>query len=186
MLFNFHPERRSPISENPQDIETEKPIEKSLDDLYDDFPQKSKEFYDDFFERGAKEIHEFLGLNFRKSILKYDSEENIISAYLETIFPKRTQTFDGRVHGGAVAAAFDAAMGIPIGFARLLPKEAIMVMKELSNIEIKKPVPTEQPVSIEITCDREEQDRKFWMSAVIKQNDEILATAKSFYLKVNL
>ncbi len=154
----------------------------TLQDMYETLPDKSKAFYDEFFTSETKEINDFFNIDFTKSVLHADSGI-ITNASLEIVFPKRAQTFGGRVHGGAIAFAFDAFMGIPLGFAKCLPEEKIIVMRELSSIEILKPVPTEQPLTIEAVCEKED-GRKFWFSSKIMQGEEVLATAKAFFISI--
>ncbi|MFO0743784.1 MAG: class I SAM-dependent methyltransferase [Candidatus Paceibacterota bacterium] len=156
----------------------------TLKDLYNSFPENAKRFYNQYFEKDTKELYNFFDLDLQNFNLNYNKEGDIISATLTTSFPKKSQAVGGNMHGGSVAFALDASMGVPIGFAKLLPSESIMVARELSKIEILKPVPTDEEVTIEVTCEKETDMRKFWMSAVIKKGDEILAQAKSFFLKV--
>jgi hypothetical protein len=157
---------------------------KTLKDLRASFPENSQKFYDQYFEKDTKEIYDFFDLDLQQFKLNYNKEGKIVSATLDVSFPKRSQAVGGNAHGGSVAFVLDSAMGIPFGFAELLPDEAIMIARELSKIEIIKAVPTNTPVTVEVVCDQEVDKRKFWMSAAIKRGDEVLVSAKSFFLKI--
>lgn len=178
----------NPDNDSGKVEQREKIQERTLDSLYESFPEKSKRFYTMFFESGARETHDRLGLypeNFKQAVLHYDVEGNISGATMYVEFPENTKTFDGRVHGGNIGAVFDAVMGIPIGFARLLPAESIVVALEVTT-KIKEPVPTGEYLTLEIKCDKVEEERKFWMSVELKKDDKVLATGSSFYYKIPL
>ncbi len=155
----------------------------TLEEIRGNFPPEAGSFYDTFFEEGAKEVNDFLDLSLRNSKIFFDVNSNPIKAEIEHVFPIRTKTFDGRVHGGMIAAAFDIMMGVPLLFAKLLPNNMIAVAKELSEIEIFHPVPTRENIMIEVICEKNE-GRKFWMTAVIKQDEKILAKAAGFFLSI--
>lgn len=161
----------------------------TLGSLYNTFPQESKDFFDSFFSRNAKEFHDFLGLSencLKDSILVTGPDGQINKSITNMSFSSQTRTFDGRVHGGAIAAVFDAVMGIPIGFGTFLPDKQILITKELMSVEIFKPIPVNTEVVIEVVCDTSEDNRKFWLSSNVKIDNEIVATAKGFFLKINI
>ena len=156
---------------------------KTLENLRDSFPENSKKFYDQYFE-DVKESSDFFNLDLQKFKLHYNPDGTIVSADLPITFPKKSQGPSGSAHGGSISFVLDASLGVPLGFANLLPEESIMVTRELSKIEILKPIPTGEEVTIEVTPAKMELPRKFWMSATIKKGDEVLARADGFFLKV--
>lgn len=155
----------------------------TLKELRLGFSTEAGQFYDFFFNEGSKEVNDFLGLDLMTTEIFFDENNNPTKAVLKTIFPQNTQTFDGRVHGGMVAAALDIIMGVPLMFPMLLPEGQIAVSKELSKIEIFYPILTNESLSIEATCEKNE-GRKFWMTALIKREEQILAKAEGFFLSV--
>ena len=91
---------------------------------------------------------------------------------------QRHQGAPGYAHGGAVATILDDALGMLL---LILRRPAVTARIE---VDFRRPAYLGRPFEVEAWVDRVD-GRKLWMVAALRDQDELVAEARSLFLEVN-
>ena len=161
-------------------------MKRRLIDEYVLYPELSQKYFKQYFERDTKSLYEFYNLDLTE-IKVFRNLHMLEGVGMELEIPKRLQALNKNTHGGCLSFIFDAVMGVGLGFPMLMPENCIMQTREITKIEIFKPVPTGEKVLIVAEIVKSVENRKFWVSSEIRNKQrETLAVAEGFFLKVQI